>query len=91
MYGLFLGKNNYKLKTEHKMKRFLLIIAVLCLSFSAVAQKNIEWTDAQKLNHVGKMCKTSNPYNRVEVNDYPELNKTEANLLKTCAGQAIMF
>lgn len=75
------------------MKRFLLIISVLCLSFgAALAQKvELEWTDAQKLNHVGKMCKTTNPYNRVEVNDYPELNKTEANLLKTCAGQAIMF
>ena len=74
------------------MKRLFLIIAVLALSFSsAFAQKNIKWTDAQKLNHIGKMCKTSNPYNRVEVNDYPELNKTEANLLKTCAGQAILF
>ena len=74
------------------MKRFLLIIAVLCLSFGSVmAQKNIEWTDAQNLNHIGKMCKTTNPYNRVEVNNYPELNKTEANLLKMAAGQAILF
>ena len=80
------------LKKTHKMKRFFLIIAALCLSFgSVVAQKDIVWIDAQKLNHIGKMCKTTNPYNRVEVNNYPELNKTEANLLKTCAGQAILF
>ena len=90
-YEALLVLRENKPKKTTTMKRFLLIIAVLCLSFSAYAQKNIEWTDAQKLNHTGKMCKTKNPYNRVEVNDYPELNKTEANLLKTCAGQAIMF
>ena len=73
------------------MKRLLLIIAVLCLSFSASAQNNIKWTDAQELNHIGKLCKTKNPYNRVEVNDYAEFNKTEANLLKMAAGQAILF
>jgi len=74
------------------MKRFLLLIVALGLTFSfATAKVELEWTDAQKLNHIGKMCKTKNPYNRVEVNDYPELNKTEANLLKTCAGQAILF
>ena len=88
IWALFFEKH---LKSN-KMKRFLLIIAALCLSFGSVmAQKNIEWTDAQKLNHIGKMCKTTNPYNRVEVNNYPELNKTEANLLKMAAGQAILF
>lgn len=74
------------------MKRFLLIVAALAFSFSsAFAQKDIVWTDAQKLNHIGKMCKTTNPYNRVEINDYEEFNKTEANLLRTAAGQAILF
>ena len=75
------------------MKKLFLFVVALCLTCgAAVAQKvELEWIDAQKLNHIGKMCKTTNPYNRVEVNDYPELNKTEANLLKTCAGQAILF
>ena len=75
------------------MKKLLLFVVALCLSLSAAMTQKVElkWVDAQKLNHIGKMCKTTNPYNRVEVNDYPELNKTEANLLKTCAGQAILF
>ena len=90
-YEALLVLRENKPKKTTTMKRFLLIIAVLCLSFSAYAQKGIEWTDAQKLNHTGKMCKTTNPYNRVEVNAYPEFNKTEANLLKMAAGQAIMF
>ena len=76
------------------MKRYLLIAAALWLAAVATAAdgaKEIEYVDAQRLNHIGKLCKTSNPYNRVEVADYPELNAKESNLLRCCAGEAILF
>ncbi len=75
------------------MKRFLLLVFASCmmLATSAAEKVKINYVDAQKLNHIGKMCKTTNPYNRVEVNDYPELNSKEANLLRCCAGEAILF
>ena len=50
-----------------------------------------ETKDAQTLTHLGKMCETTNPYHRVEVSRYDELNKTEKNLLITAAGEFIAF
>lgn len=75
------------------IKKTLLLIVTACfvVGTSTAAKRNIEYVDAQKLTHTGKMCKTINPYNRVEVEAYPELTKTEANLLRTCSGEAIMF
>ena len=49
------------------------------------------YVDAQRLTHLGKLCKTTNPYHRVEVEAYPELTAREAALLKYTAGEAILF
>ena len=57
------------------MKRLtLLLIALLVVGTGAMAQKNVKWVDAQTLTHLGKLSKTTNPYHRIEVADYPELN-----------------
>ncbi len=76
------------------MKR-LLSLSLVLVAFSAVAanagKPSIKYVDAQTLTHIGKMGKTTNPYNRVEVADYPEFNRTEALLLTYCAGEAILF
>lgn len=75
------------------MKRLFLLVAASVMMFAATAAEKVQinCVDAQKLNHIGKMCKTTNPYNRVEVDNYPELNKKEATLLRYCSGEAILF
>ena len=74
------------------MKKIFLTLVSLCLCFGFVsAQDGIKYVDAQSLTHIGKMCETTNPYHRVEVDKYPELNKTERNLLIMASGQAICF
>lgn len=74
------------------MKRLtLLLIALLVVGTGAMAQKNVKWVDAQTLTHLGKLSKTTNPYHRIEVADYPELNKREAQLLRKSAGESILF
>ena len=72
-------------------KLMLMLLALAVVSTGAMAQKNVKWTDAQSLNHIGKLCKTTNPYHRVELANYPEFNKTEARLLRNSAGQMIAF
>lgn len=72
-------------------KLYALLIALMIITTGAFAQKNVQWVDAQTLTHLGKLCQTTNPYHRVEVANYPELNKTEANLLRMSAGEAIIF
>ena len=69
----------------------LLLLALLVVSTGAMAQKNVKWVDAQSLTHLGKLCKTTNPYHRIEVASYPELNQREAQLLRKSAGEAILF
>lgn len=74
------------------MKRLNLVLLALCALLCVnVSAADIKYVDAQKLTHLGKMCKTTNPYHRVEVADYPELTKTEANLLLNTSGEAILF
>lgn len=66
----------------------VLLLSMFCRSYAA----DIKYVDAQTLNHAGKMCKTTNPYHRVEVSKYmPEMNATEARLLRYSAGESIMF
>lgn len=75
------------------MRRFLIVVAMLgfVLNVAAAEKAKINYVDALSLTHTGKMCKTTNPYHRVEVANYPELLKKEADLLKMSAGQAILF
>lgn len=72
-----------------KLNTLLLALVLLCTN--AVAQDNVKWVDAQSLTHLGKLCKTTNPYHRVELASYPEFNKTEARLLRNAAGESILF
>ena len=73
-----------------KINMLLLVLALFSVNV-VVAQKNVKWIDAQSLTHLGKLCKTTNPYHRVEVANYPELNKREAQLLRKSAGESIVF
>lgn len=59
--------------------------------FAANQAVAVKYVDAQKLTFLGKMCQTTNPYHRVEVDDYPALNNTEKTLLRDASGLAIMF
>lgn len=74
------------------MKSLKFTLSVVCLLiFAGSYAAEIKYVDAQTLTHMGKLCKTTNPYHRVEVEAYPELNSTEANLLRNTAGEALLF
>lgn len=74
------------------MKRLsLLLLLLTTLTLGVSAQEGINYTDAQKLRHIGKLSATTNPYHRAEVADYPQMNKGESKLLCYAAGQAICF
>ena len=93
---IILGRLFFYLDSKPKintMKRLMLLVAMLgfALNITAAEKAKINYVDALKLTHIGKMCKTTNPYHRVEVDKYPELIKKEADLLKMTSGQAILF
>ena len=77
------------------MKRF--VIAVLCLllvvSVSAAPKKTpkVNYVNATELTMLGKLCKTTNPYHRVEVANVKGILEKEAKLLKMSSGLAIAF
>lgn len=76
------------------MKKILLSFICVVFALSAVAapkKPKVDYVDATSLTHIGKLCETTNPYHRVEVANYPELNKAEARLLKMASGQMIVF
>ena len=79
----------------YTMKRILLAIvcAAMAVSVSAQKKENIEinYMNATDLTLVGKLCETTNPYHRVEVENIPELRKGEAVLLRMASGLAIAF
>ena len=74
-----------------------LILAVVCAALSvsvAVAQKKqpkIDFVNATELTLLGKLCETTNPYHRIEVENVPELTKSEARLLRQSSGLSIAF
>lgn len=73
------------------MKRF--ILAIICVaSFSfAIAAPELNYVEASDLSLLGKMCPTTNPYHRLDVDKYPEFNEAEANLLKMSSGLMVAF
>ena len=78
------------------MKRVLmaLVCAVLVVSVSAAPKKSeqkVNYVKATELTMLGKLCKTTNPYHRVEVANVEGITKAEANLLKMSSGLAIVF
>ena len=78
------------------MKRILMAIVCVALTISvAVAQKKatvkFDYVNASELTLVGKLCQTTNPYHRMEVDQVKGISKGEARLLKQASGLAIAF
>ena len=78
------------------MKRFF--ISVICLaavlSVSAAPKADepkVNYVDALELTMIGKLCETTNPYHRVEVDKVEGISNREACLLKMSSGLAITF
>ncbi len=70
----------------------LMLLALVFVCANVVAAPAIKWVNAQSLTHLGKLCKTTNPYHRVELADYPnQFNATESRLLRQSAGESIAF
>ena len=77
------------------MKRILIAIVCAAMFFSVSAQEkkasDMNYVNATELTMLGKMCKTTNPYHRMEVDNVEGITKTEAKLLKQASGLAIAF
>lgn len=78
------------------MKRVLMVLvcAVFVVLVSAAPKKSeqkINFVNATELTMLGKLCKTTNPYHRVEVANVEGILAKEANLLKMSSGLAIVF
>ena len=78
------------------MRRLFATILLTALVFSvSFAQKKSEpklkYVDATELTLLGKLCQTTNPYHRVEVDTVEGITKSEANLLRTSSGLMIAF
>lgn len=73
------------------MKRLLMILASTAMVVSISVAQNISYIDALELTMLGKMCKTTNPYHRMETSDIPGITSYEANLLRMSSGLAIAF
>lgn len=71
--------------------KIFLASSLLLTGLAVRAQQQVKYVDAQSLTHLGKLIDTPNPYDRVEVEKYPELNNTEARLLRFAAGESIVF
>ena len=65
---------------------FAAVTATLALSAA-----ELRYVDAQTLTHLGKLFKTTNPYHRVELSQYPDLTPKESELLSYPSGEAILF
>ena len=74
------------------MKRILMMIVGVALTMSlTAAPQNIKYVKATDLSLLGKMCETTNPYHRLDVDKYPDFTKSEANLLKMSSGLMVAF
>ncbi len=76
------------------MKRFLMMVACVAMALTTFAQpkdKSVNYVDAMQLTLIGKLCKTTNPYHRVETADVVGITKKEADLLRMSSGLAIVF
>ena len=77
------------------MKRFILAVVCLVIAVSVSAspkkEPQVDYVNALDLTMIGKLCKTTNPYHRVEVANLEGLAKNEERLLKMTSGLAIVF
>ena len=78
------------------MKRFLMtLVCVTTVAITAIAAPKkapkVDYVNATELTLIGKLCNTTNPYHRVEVDSVEGITKGEAKLLKMSSGLAIVF
>ena len=78
------------------MKRLFLAVVctVMVASISAAPkakEQKVNYVDATELTMLGKLCKTTNPYHRVEVEKVEGISNSEAKLLKMASGLAVAF
>ncbi len=78
------------------MKRFLMtLVCVATVAITAIAAPKkapkVDYVNATELTLIGKLCNTTNPYHRVEVDGVEGITKGEAKLLKMSSGLAVVF
>lgn len=76
--------------------KHLKVLLILSVAFAATlttlsAQEGVDFVDATSLNIIGKAFETTNPYHRVEVSLYPELNDAERDKVCHSSGLKVMF
>lgn len=81
------------------MKRVLLLVGLLFAMIEMSAASTIKYVDAATLTIAGKLSKTTNPYHRAEVSEYPSLKEgrsrtgkpLEGTLLRMSTGVMVIF
>ena len=81
------------------MKRVLLLVGLLFAMIEMSAASTIKYVDAATLTIAGKLSKTTNPYHRAEVSEYPSLKQgrsrtgkpLEGTLLRMSTGVMVVF
>lgn len=81
------------------MKRVLLLVGLLFAILEMSAASTIKFVDAATLTIAGKLSKTTNPYHRAEVSEYPSLKEgrsrtgkpLEGTLLRMSTGVMVIF
>ena len=81
------------------MKRVLLLVGLLFAIIEMSAASTIKYVDAATLTIAGKLSKTTNPYHRAEVSEYPSLKQgrsrtgkpLEGTLLRMSTGVMVIF
>lgn len=70
-----------------------IVCVALVASVSAAPKKapKVDYVNATELTMLGKLCETTNPYHRVEVEKVEGIRKGEAKLLRMASGLAIAF
>lgn len=81
------------------MKKVLLLVGLLFAIIEMSAASTIKYVDAATLTIAGKLSKTTNPYHRAEVSEYPSLKEgrsrtgkpLEGTLLRMSTGVMVIF
>lgn len=74
------------------MKKLSLILAFLAISLAVNAKEiNYQSIDATQLTVVNKLLKTSEPWQRMDVEKYPGMTESEQRQGKFCTGLAVCF
>ena len=77
------------------MKKLIILVSALFVVINVSAQSNktteLNYVNATELTILGKLCETTNPYHRMEVQNIKGISTAESNLLKMASGLAIAF